>query len=133
MSDIEYKINADVPVESVCRLYDDAGLLRPTSDPERISKMYAGSDLVISAWDGDELVGIARTLTDGAWASYLADLAVKSTHQKSGIGRTLVEITRKEVGEGSMLLLLSVPDAMDYYPRIGMEKVDTGFIFTRKG
>lgn len=133
MSEIEYRINADVDVESICRLYDDAGLLRPTKDPERIGKMYAGSGLVVSAWDGDELVGIARTITDGAWASYLADLAVKSTHQKAGIGKRLIDMTREEIGEGSMLLLLSVSEAMDYYPRIGMDKVDNGFIFTRKG
>lgn len=133
MSEIEYRINADVDVESICRLYDDAGLIRPTKDPERIRKMYAGSGLVVSAWDGDDLVGIARTITDGAWASYLADLAVKSTHQQLGIGRRLVDMTREEIGEGSMLLLLSVPEAMDYYPRIGMDKVDNGFIFTRKG
>jgi predicted N-acetyltransferase YhbS len=133
MNEIEYRINADVDVESICRLYDDAGLLRPTNDPDRIKKMYAGSDVVVSAWDGDELVGIARTIADGAWASYLADLAVKSTHQKKGIGKRLVEMSRKEVGEGSMLLLLSVPDAMDYYRGLGMEKVEHGFIFTRKG
>ena len=133
MNDIDYRINADVETDSICRLYDDAGLLRPTKDPERIRKMYEGSDLVVSAWDGNELVGVARTISDGAWASYLADLAVKSTHQRSGIGKNLVDITRKEVGEGSMLLLLSVPDAMEYYPRIGMEKVENGFIFTRKG
>ena len=94
--------------------------------------MFANSNLVVSAWHGAELVGVARSLTDFVWCCYLADLAVKKEFQKSGVGRRLVEMTREAVGEKSMVLLLSVPDALEYYPKIGMKKVDNGFIYNRK-
>jgi predicted N-acetyltransferase YhbS len=71
-------------------------------------------------------------LTDFVWCCYLADLAVRKDFQKSGVGRKLVEMTREAVSEKSMVLLLSVPDALEYYPKIGMEKVENGFIFNRK-
>jgi ribosomal protein S18 acetylase RimI-like enzyme len=132
MKQIEYKINAKIESDAIIALYKDCGLPRPIDDKDRIATMFANSNLVVSAWSGNELVGISRTLTDFVWSSYLADLAVRSDFQKEGLGRKLVEITREKVSEQSMVLLLSVPDAMDYYPKIGMTKVESAFIFNRK-
>ncbi len=61
---IIYKEGIIPPAEQICKLYDNSGLKRPTQDKNRISTMYSNSNLVISAWDGTELVGIARSLTD---------------------------------------------------------------------
>ncbi|HEY1053829.1 MAG TPA: GNAT family N-acetyltransferase, partial [Emticicia sp.] len=66
------------------------------------------------------------------WCCYLADLAVRSDYKTSGIGKKLVQLTKEKAGEQSMVLLLSVPTAMEYYPKIGMEKVENGFIIFRE-
>ena len=132
MKEIEYKINVFVEADKIIELYKNTGLPRPVDDKKRIERMFANSNLVISAWTGTELVGIARSLTDFSWCCYLADLAVRKDFQKAGVGRRLVEMTRDAVSENSMILLLSVPGAMEYYPKIGMEKVENGFIFNRK-
>lgn len=132
MTEITYKLDKMPTAEQVIKLYDDAELPRPTNDSERIRKMFEHSDLIVTAWDGDRLVGLARTITDWVWSSYLADLAVSPDHQKLGIGKKLVELTREEIGEESMILLLSVPDAMTYYPRIGFEKEDRAFMIGRR-
>ena len=131
MKEIEYKINAPVETGQIIELYKNCGLPRPVDDKARIAEMFANSNLVISAWSGEELIGISRSLTDFVWCCYLADLAVRQDFQKAGIGKKLVEITREKVGEKSMVLLLSVAGAMEYYPKIGMEKVENGFIFNR--
>ncbi len=129
---IKYEINAPIGTEEIIALYGAAGLRRPIDDPERIGKMFAGSNLVVSAREDGRLVGVARSIADGAWSCYLADLAVDPEYQRSGVGRRLVELTREAAGDGSMVLLLSVPGAMEYYPKIGMSKVENGFIFNRK-
>lgn len=131
MTELTYKINAELDIEDVCRLYDDSGLLRPTTNLLRMTEMYVNSPLVVSAWSGDRLVGVARTLTDFSWSSYLADLAVAKEFQGTGIGRELFEITRNEIGEGSMLLLISVPEAEDFYTKLGLEKETFAFISRR--
>ena len=118
--------------EQVVRLYENAGLPRPTNDIQRIKKMYDNSNLVITAWDGDILVGVSRCITDWAWSTYLADLAVLREYSKLGIGKKLIELTKKEAGEQSMLLLLSVPTAMDYYPKVGFTKQESSFIIHRE-
>ena len=131
MKNIEYKINASIETEQIIALYKNCGLPRPIDDEARIADMFANSTLVISAWFDKELIGISRSLTDFVWCCYLADLAVRTDFQKAGIGRKLVEKTREAVSEKSMVLLLSVADALEYYPKIGMEKVENGFIFNR--
>ncbi len=129
---IEYKINTPLVTAQIIELYGNCGLPRPIDDEARINQMFANSNLVISAWNGDELVGISRSITDFVWSCYLADLAVRKDFQKFGIGRKLVEMTKEQLGETSMILLLSVPDALEYYPKIGMMKVENGFILNRK-
>ena len=51
--------------------------------------------------------------------------------QRLGIGKKLVELARKKIGEQSMLLLLSVPAAMDYYPKVGFTRENRAFIMHR--
>ena len=128
---ITYKVSTVPTAEQVIELCDNAGLPRPTKDPERIKKMYENSDLIVTAWDKELLVGVSRSITDWNWSCYLADLAVRQDYQKFGIGKKLVELTKVELGEQSMVLLLSVPAAMEYYPKIGFTKLDNCFIINR--
>ncbi len=129
---LEFSINGHVETGEVIELYRDAGLPRPIDDEERIERIYRGSNLIVTAREGEKLVGISRSITDGAWSCYLADLAVATSHQKTGVGRKLVELTKQAAGEESMVLLLSVPAAMEYYPKIGMERLDNAFIIWRE-
>jgi ribosomal protein S18 acetylase RimI-like enzyme len=129
--DISYKFDIIPSPDQVIALYDDAGLPRPTTDKERIRKMYEHSNLVVTAWDGTKLVGVSRSITDWAWSCYLADLAVSPAYKKSGIGKKLIDLTREKVGEQVMILLLSVPTAMTYYPKVGFTKEDRAFAIFR--
>jgi GNAT superfamily N-acetyltransferase len=129
---IEYKVNEAVDAADVVELYRDSGLPRPIDDEDRIGRMLAGSNLIVTAREDGRLVGISRSITDGAWSCYLADLAVATSHQKAGIGRKLIELTKEAAGEESMVLLLSVPTALEYYPKIGMERLDNAFIIWRE-
>jgi ribosomal protein S18 acetylase RimI-like enzyme len=129
---ITYKFDVVPTAQQVIELYNDADLPRPTHDPKRIRAMFENSDLIVTAWDENKLVGVSRTITDWVWCSYLADLAVSPGYKRSGIGKKLIELTKKRVGEQSMVLLLSVPMAMDYYPKVGFSKEDRAFIIHRK-
>lgn len=129
---ITYNTDIIPSTEQVIDLYDNCGLPRPTHDQERIAKMVENSDLIVTAWAEGNLVGISRCITDWVWSCYLADLAVKKEFKKAGIGKMLIEITKKTVGEQSMVLLLSVPTAMEYYPKVGFTQLDNSFIIHRE-
>lgn len=128
---INYRSGVVPTVQGIVKLYNDAGLPRPTHDPKRIKAMFENSDLIITAWDQDKLVGVSRTITDWVWCSYLADLAVSPDYKRSGIGKKLIDLTREKIGEQSMLLLLSVPTAMDYYPKVGFVRENRAFTIHR--
>lgn len=105
---------------------------RPVGEPDRIAKMLEHGNLMITARDGKKLIGIARSLTDFAFCCYLSDLAVDRAYQKQGIGKELIEKTRDAAGPDSMVLLLSAPSAMNYYPHVGMPKAENAFMHARR-
>lgn len=130
--EITYKTGIIPTAQQVIELYESAKLPRPTHDSERIKRMYDNSNLIVTAWDSELLVGASRSITDWVWSCYLADLAIRQDYQKYGIGRKLIDITREKLGDESMLLLLSVPTAMEYYPKVGFIKQESSFIINRK-
>lgn len=91
------------------------GARRPLDDADT---MMANVNLILSAWDGDLLVGLARAMTDRVHATYLADLAVRESHQKHGIGRHLIRLVQAEAPR-AMVVLIAAPQAHEYYGRIG--------------
>jgi hypothetical protein len=130
MKTIVYRYGNDLAVESVIELYNASGLgeRRPVDDPAIFADMLRHGNLTVTAWDGDLLVGISRTLTDFSYVGYLSDLAVRRSHQKLGIGIELIEKTRKKMGPRSMLVLLSAPQAVEYYPRIGFKQHPSAWV-----
>jgi GNAT superfamily N-acetyltransferase len=111
-----------------------SGLGRPVDDAARMAAMLAGANLVITARDGaGTLVGVARSLTDFAYACYLSDLCVTPTAEGRGLGLALIAETKRIIGPGCMLLLLSAPKPMTWYPKLGMERVANGFLIRRDG
>lgn len=129
--EITYRLDFTPETALIIDLYNSSGINRPTSANKRIAEMYANSNLVVTAWEEDKLVGIARSLTDFCYCCYLSDLAVRKEYQKYGIGKKLIALTNERIGKQTMLLLLAAPSAMDYYPKVGFQKVNNGFIINR--
>ena len=131
MPAFEYRQNTLLATVDIAALLNDSGIRRPTHDLARIERMFANANLVFSAWDDDKLVGVCRALTDFSYCCYLSDLAVAKAYQKHGIGRELIARVQAAIGEEVALGLLSAPEAMDYYPKGGFEKIENGFIIKR--
>lgn len=105
------------------------GERRPIDDSERIKAMVENANLIITARDKNKLVGVARSVTDFVYCTYLSDLAVDEQYQKQGIGKELIRLTKKETPKAT-LLLLAAPKAVDYYPHIGMTKHKACFLLS---
>jgi GNAT superfamily N-acetyltransferase len=118
---IQYRIGGDLDLEQVLELYraSTLGERRPVNDPERFAGMLKHANLTITAWDDELMVGISRSLTDFHYITYLADLAVRVSHQKRGIGKELMRLTQIHGGPQTTLLLLAAPAAEKYYPHVG--------------
>ena len=121
--DIHYKSGAAFTVAEMIDLYrrSTLGKRRPLDRPDIFGQMRDNANLVITAWDGEKLVGIARSFTDFGYVTYLADLAVDEAYQRQGIGKRLIEETRAKMAPTCKIVLLAAPRANEYYPQIGFE------------
>lgn len=126
---LSYRVGNDLDLDAVIDLYvaSTLGERRPIGDRACMADMLSNANLVITAWDGDLLVGISRSLTDFAYATYLSDLAVRLSHQRRGIGHELIRRTREAAPRASVILL-AAPAAVDYYPHVGFEHHPSAWI-----
>jgi predicted N-acetyltransferase YhbS len=120
---IAYSTGNDIDLDAFVELYHAStlGERRPATDLDRMRDMLANANLVITAWDGDALVGLARSLTDFVYATYLSDLAVRVSHQRQGIGKELMRRTQAASPKAT-LILLAAPAADPYYPHVGFTR-----------
>jgi predicted N-acetyltransferase YhbS len=119
---ITYRTDVVPDLATARALYADCslGARRPIGDDARFGAMLAHANLTVTAWDGDTLVGISRSLSDFGFTTYLADLAVRDTYQRHGIGRELIRHTQGAAPQAK-IVLLAAPAAVDYYPRVGFQ------------
>ena len=118
---IDFKVNHPVTTDQFIGLLEGStlGERRPIQDRSCMEGMVANSNLMVSAWDGSLLVGVARSVTDFHYACYLSDLAVHQKYQRSGIGKRLQSLTQMQLGPRCKLILLAAPAASSYYGQLG--------------
>lgn len=126
---IEYRVGNRLDLDQVIELYvaSTLGERRPVDDRGRMERMLKEANLVVTAWDGDTLVGISRSLSDFAFATYLSDLAVHLAYQRKGIGKELIRRTQMEAPQ-ARIILLAAPKAVDYYPHVGLKHHPSAWI-----
>jgi len=128
--EIIFQTDRKITSEQFIKILKDSTLAerRPVDDINRIQKMLVHASIMITAWDKDLLVGIARSISDFAHWTYLADLAVHQEYQHKGIGKQLINYTRKITGEDVNMILIAAPAAKDYYSHIGFTRNEQSFV-----
>lgn len=111
----------------IATLYRRAPLLRKTDNPERLWQSFEASSLVLTLWDGDRVVGLARVLTDGVQTAYLCDLAVEPDVQGAGVGKRLVDEILSRL-EGTELILRDSNLSTEFFERLGFSAVENAWV-----
>lgn len=120
---------SELDIDEVLAVYQSSGLgeRRPVADTERMSAMVRNANLILTCRVDGQLAGIARSISDFSYVTYLSDIAVSLPFQRTGIGRALIDATRKEAPQAK-IVLLSAPAATGYYPRIGFSRHDSAWV-----
>ncbi|MVA99611.1 GNAT family N-acetyltransferase [Nitratireductor sp. CAU 1489] len=129
-----YRREQDFSAEDFRRVLEESGLgaTRPVDDLDRLARMLAGADLIVTARLADGTpVGVARCITDFSWSAYLPELAISRAAQGLGVGKKLIAETRRLLGDEVSLTLASMPDVVRFYEKIGMESIVNAFWFRR--
>ena len=136
-SKVLYASEPALDVAEFRRVLVESGLgeTRPIDDDARLKTMLANANLVLTARldiEGKPLIGVARGLTDFSWVCYISELAVSASAQGLGIGKGLMDEARRQLGPSVAISLISMPDAVGFYERIGMTRMTDAFWFSRK-
>ena len=119
-SSIEFRFDKQLQRDQVLALYR-ACRWSAAEKPDQLLAALAGSDSVVSAWQGGRLIGLGNAISDGAMVVYYPHLLVDPEHQRAGIGRQIMEHLRERYRAFHQQVLLSVDDAFDFYQRLGFQ------------
>ncbi len=89
--------------------------------PHKLQKAIQNSHKVITAWEGNKLVGLMNALVDGTIVAYFPFLLVNPEYQKQGIGKRLVDMMLEEYNNHTTKLLIAHDDTVDFYKKCGFE------------
>lgn len=128
---IQYKDTKRVSAADVARIFEHSGIRRPYHDLPRIQRMIDHSGLLITAWAGQQMVGVARAVSDFSYCCYLSDLAVDRSYQKQGIGKTLLERLKRKLSDEVSLILISAPEPEAFYVKAGFIRAERSYIIPR--
>lgn len=131
---LTFHVGPNVSVEEfrAVLLASGLGAHRPVTEPDRLAAMLANANVIVTARLDDELVGIARSVSDLSFCCYLSDLAVSKHVQGRGIGAMLVQETRQHVGPTVSVILSAVPEAVAFYESIDMPPLPNCFWYRRE-
>lgn len=130
---IVYKVNTPVSTKQFIELLQKStlGERRPIDNIECMEGMIKNSNLIVTAWDGENLIGIARSMTDYHYACYLSDLAVDKDYQNKGVGKQLQILTQKQLGSKCKLILIAAPASNTYYEHVGFTNNQRCWVLNR--
>jgi len=89
---INFKTRSDLSSDQLVNLYNSVGWLAYTTAEQRPKLRLAiqNSTYVITAWSGEQLIGLARCISDDVSICYLQDILILPEYQRTGIGRKLL-------------------------------------------
>jgi ribosomal protein S18 acetylase RimI-like enzyme len=127
MNEVLYQAENDLPATEFREVLINSTIKRPVDDIKGLEEMCKNANLIITARQNGKLVGVARSLSDFSFCTYLSDLAVDVAFQKLGIGKRLLIETKKNAPK-TTVFLLAAPEAIHYYPKIGLTPFEHCFI-----
>jgi GNAT superfamily N-acetyltransferase len=110
--------------EAVLDLYASVGWNVYTNNWDTLVRALIGSSTVAIAREGNELLGLARVVSDGAFVAYLQDILVRPSAQRTGLGRKLVEAVLEPYASVRQKVLLTDDEAAQktFYESLGFSE-----------
>jgi len=119
---ITFEHDPDLGRDEIVSLYVDVGWGAYASDPDGLLRAIENCTFVVVARDGDEIVGLARCISDDVSICYLQDILVRPRRQRRGVGKELFErcITRFGHVRAFVLMTDDDPAQQTFYTSMGL-------------
>ena len=89
-----------------------------------LKKCLANSDVIVSLWVGNEIVGFGRALTDGIFRGVLWDIVIDQNHQGKGFGTLIIKnlLSSKKIKNTKKLYLMTT-NKKNFYSQFDFQEV----------
>lgn len=107
----------------ILALYGAVGWVAYTRDPDSLRRGFENSLLTLAAYEDEKLIGIIRTVGDGATIVYIQDIIVHPEHQGRGVGSALIAeiLERFRFVRQIVLLTDDTEKTVSFYRKIGLK------------
>jgi len=97
-----------------------------------LKNCLANSDVIISLWSNNKILGFGRALSDGTYRSVLWDIVIDHNYQGKGYGKLIVKslLESKKIKQSEKIYLMT-SNQKDFYCQIGFEEVFTQNLLKR--
>jgi len=98
-----------------------------------LKKCLANSDVIVSLWVGNEIVGFGRALTDGIYRGVLWDMVIDQNYQGKGFGTLILKklLTSKKIKNTKKLYLMTT-NKKNFYSQFNFKEVTSQDLLIRK-
>ena len=98
-----------------------------------LKKCLANSDVVVSIWVSDEIVGFGRALSDGIYRGVLWDIVIDNDHQGKGFGKLIVKnlLGSKKIKNTEKVYLMTTNKKL-FYSQIDFKEVTSQNLLIRE-
>lgn len=116
----------DVDIQQLQRLFELTAFWARERKIEDLAIAIANSDPVITVWEGERLIGLARATSDGIYRATIWDVIIHPEYQGVGLGRKLVEtlLSHPRMNRVERVYLMTTHQQR-FYERIGFEENST--------
>lgn len=128
---IRYCTDKKVDFEKLIELFNKVGWDDKTCDIKRLKAMVDNSQIVVTAWKDEEMIGFARCVTDFVFNGQINNVVVDTRYRGKGIGKELI----KKILDSSKqvtYILRGDPENEGFYRKLGFEEVQLSFVYKRK-
>jgi GNAT superfamily N-acetyltransferase len=118
---IRFSEDRDLPLEGVLALYRANGW-SCAQKPDALHGALLASNTLITAWDGDQLIGLGNAISDGHLVVYYPHLLVLPEYQGHGVGSELMRRLMAPYHGFHQHMLVADGRALDFYRKCGFER-----------
>ena len=112
--ELTFAVNEILDVQDALELLKRSEPKRRTDEAHRLVRIVPDANIVVTARDGQKLVGLARGLKEVSGCCYLSDLIIDRAYAGEAVGEKLIRHVSEAIGENSLIVLVPAPDAMAY-------------------
>lgn len=128
---IKYNIDKKVDYNKLIILFNQVGWNDKTEDINRLKDMVENSQIVVTAWNEEEMVGFARCTTDYVFNGQINNVVVDANYRRTGIGKVIINMILDSNKHVTYILRGSSKNE-EFYRGLGFEDGPTSLVYKRK-